>query len=184
MALTESNEFAIGTKAPDFKLINTVDGVFVSLEELKGSEGTVIMFICNHCPFVIHINDELVNIANEYKSRGDNFIAISSNEIDNYPQDGPKFMKKVALKLDYSFPYLFDETQQVAKSYSAACTPDFYVFDANLISVYHGQLDDSRPSNGLLVSGKDIRTSLDNIILKKPAIIDQKPSMGCGIKWR
>lgn len=184
MALTISNEFPVGTIAPEFNLLNTIDDKFYSLKELQGFTGTVILFICNHCPFVIHINDELVNIANEYKSRGVNFIAISSNEIDNYPQDGPKFMKKVALKLDYSFPYLFDETQQVAKSYSAACTPDFYVFDANLISVYHGQLDDSRPSNGLLVSGKDIRTSLDNIILKKPAIIDQKPSMGCWIKWR
>ena len=133
MALTISNEFPVGTIAPEFNLLNTIDDKFYSLKELQGFTGTVILFICNHCPFVIHINDELVNIANEYKSKGINFIAISSNEIDNYPQDGPKFMKKVALKLDYSFPYLFDETQQVAKSYSAACTPDFYVFDANYI---------------------------------------------------
>jgi peroxiredoxin len=184
MALTESKEFLIGTKAPDFKLINTIDDKFYTLNDLKGEKGTVIMFICNHCPFVIHVNSELIRMANEYQLKNINFIAISSNEIVNYPQDSPKYMKQVAEKLHYPFPYLFDESQQVAKAYDAACTPDFYVFDADLKSVYHGQLDDSRPKNGEPLSGKDIRKALDNLLENKPVEENQKPSMGCGIKWK
>ncbi len=184
MARTESNEFAIGTKAPDFTLINTVDDKNYSLNNLKGEKGTLIMFICNHCPFVIHVNDELVKMANEYQQKGINFIAISSNEIENYPQDAPHLMKKVAKDLHYPFPYLFDETQEVAIAYNAACTPDFYVFDAELKSVYHGQLDDSRPGNEKLVTGKDLRNALHNLLENKPVAENQKPSMGCGIKWK
>lgn len=184
MALTVSNQFPTGTKAPDFTLLNTVDDNFVSLTALKGAKGTVIFFICNHCPFVIHINDELVKIANEYQEKGIGFIAISSNEIENYPQDGPKYMKAVAKKEHYPFSYLFDETQEVAKDYDAACTPDFYVFDADLKSVYHGQLDASRPGNGIPVSGIDLRNAIENTIANKPVLENQKPSMGCGIKWR
>ncbi|UAM98713.1 thioredoxin family protein [Polaribacter litorisediminis] len=184
MALTESNEFKIGTKALDFNLVNAIDDTLYSLDQLKGEKGTVMMFICNHCPFVIHVNDELVKMANEYQQKGINFIAISSNEIENYPQDAPKFMKEVATKLNYPFPYLFDETQEVAKNYDAACTPDFYVFDANLKSVYHGQLDDSRPGNGKLVTGIDLRKSLDNLLNNNPVLENQKPSVGCGIKWK
>ena len=183
MALTESNEFKIGTQAPDFTLVNTVDDKFYALNEFKGEKGTVIMFICNHCPFVIHVNAELIKMANEYQQKGINFIAISSNEIENYPQDAPKFMKEIAANLKYPFPYLFDETQEVAKKYDAACTPDFYVFDADLKSVYHGQLDDSRPGNGKPVTGNDIRTSLDNLLENKGVVKIQKPSVGCGIKW-
>jgi peroxiredoxin len=183
MALTESNEFLIETKAPDFKLLNTIDDEFYSLGELKGTNGTVIMFICNNCPFVIHVNDELVKMANQYKEKGINFIAISSNEIENYPQDGPKYMKAVAKNLKYPFPYLFDVTQEVAKAYDAACTPDFYVFDKDLKATYHGQLDDSRPSNGKLVTGLDLRNSLDALFENKKVLENQKPSMGCGIKW-
>ncbi len=148
MARAESNEFKNGTKAPDFTLINTIDDIFYSLNHLKGEKGTVIMFICNHCPFVIHVNAELVNMANEYQQKGISFIAISANDVENYPQDAPKFMKQLAKDENYPFPYLYDETQEVAKSYDAACTPDFYIFDADLKSVYHGQLDDSRPGNG------------------------------------
>lgn len=184
MARTESNEMAIGTKAPDFNLLNTVDSKHYSLTDLKGAKGTVIIFICNHCPFVIHVNDELVKMANEYQQKGINFIAISSNDIENYPQDAPKFMKEVAAKLNYPFPYLFDETQEVGKNYDAACTPDFYVFDANLQSVYHGQLDDSRPGNGKPVTGSDLRKAMDNLLENKPVLENQKPSVGCGIKWR
>lgn len=184
MALTESNEFTLGTKAPDFNLINTIDDKNYSLNDLKGAKGTVIMFICNHCPFVIHVNDELVKMANEYQLKGINFIAISSNDVENYPQDSPELMKQLAEKLQYPFPYLYDETQEVAKAYDAACTPDFYIFDADLNSVYHGQLDDSRPGNGKPVTGKDIRKAKDNLLENKPVLDNQKPSMGCGIKWK
>lgn len=184
MARTESNEFAIGTSAPQFELINTIDNKYYTLNSLKGKKGTVIMFICNHCPFVIHVNDELVKMANEYQHKGINFIAISSNDIVNYPQDAPPLMKKIAKELHYPFPYLYDETQEIAKKYDAACTPDFYVFNADLKSFYHGQLDDSRPGNNKPVTGKDIRSSLDNLLENKPALKNQKPSMGCGIKWK
>ncbi|SDS31059.1 Peroxiredoxin [Polaribacter sp. KT25b] len=184
MALTESNEFRIGTKAQDFNLINTVDDNFLSLENAKGEKGTVIMFICNHCPFVIHVNSELVKMANDYQKKGIHFIAISSNDVENYPQDSPELMKQLAIDENYPFPYLFDETQEVAKAYDAACTPDFYVFDADLKSVYHGQLDNSRPGNGKPVTGIDLRNALDNLLANKSAIENQKPSMGCGIKWK
>ena len=184
MARTESNPFPIGTKAPEFTLINTVDDQLVSLQNAKGKRGTVVLFICNHCPFVIHVNPELVKLANEYQEKGIGFIAISSNDVVNYPQDAPKFMKEVAEKWNYPFPYLYDEAQEVAKAYDAACTPDFYVFDADLKSVYHGQLDDSRPGNGKPLNGKDIRTALDNLLENKAPLENQKPSVGCGIKWK
>jgi peroxiredoxin len=184
MALTESNEFKLGTKAPDFTLVNTIDEKEYTLHQLKGSKGTVIMFICNHCPFVIHVNSELVKMANEFQEKGINFIAISSNEIENYPQDAPKFMKEVAENLNYPFPYLFDETQEVAKAYDAACTPDFYVFDSDLKAVYHGQLDDSRPGNSASLNGKDIRNTINYLLKGKAPDKNQKPSMGCGIKWK
>jgi peroxiredoxin len=184
MALTESNEFSIGTKAPDFNLFNTVDNNFLSLEKAKGEKGSVILFICNHCPFVIHVNTELVKMANEYQQKGIHFIAISANDVDNYPQDSPELMKQLAKDEKYPFPYLYDETQEVAKAYDAACTPDFYVFDADLKSIYHGQLDNSRPGNGKPVTGFDLRNSLDNLLANKPALENQKPSMGCGIKWK
>jgi len=184
MALTESNEFTTGTTAPDFLLVNTVDNKKYALSNLRGENGTVIMFICNHCPFVIHVNKALVTLANDYQSKGINFIAISANDVENYPQDAPHLMKKLAEDEEYPFPYLYDETQEVAKAYAAACTPDFYVFNADLKSVYHGQLDDSRPGNGKPVTGQDIRNALDNLLNQKPVLANQKPSMGCGIKWR
>ena len=184
MARTESKEFAIGTIAPNFKLKNAIDGEFYSLKQLKGEKGTLIMFICNHCPFVIHVNDALVAIAKEYQEKGIQCIAISANDIEKYPQDAPEFMQQVAQKLQYPFKYLFDETQEVAKAYNAACTPDFYVFDADLKSVYHGQLDDSRPGNGKPVTGIDVRNALDNLLKNRPVLENQKPSLGCGIKWK
>jgi len=184
MARTESNEFKNGTKAPDFNLLNTIDDNFLSLDKAKGEKGTVIMFICNHCPFVIHVNEELVKMANEYQQKGINFIAISANDIENYPQDAPHLMKKLAQEEAFPFPYLYDETQEVAKAYNAACTPDFYVFDADLKAVYHGQLDDSRPGNGKPVTGIDLRNSLDNLLKNKSVLEKQKPSIGCGIKWK
>ena len=184
MARTESKEFKNGTKAPSFNLINTIDDKNYTLEELKGNLGTVIMFICNHCPFVIHVNEQLVNLANYYKKKEISFIAISSNDVENYPQDSPELMKIKAKDLKYPFVYLFDESQEVAKAYNAACTPDFYLFDAELKSVYHGQLDDSRPGNRIPVTGLDLRNAIDNLLQEKPALISQKPSMGCGIKWK
>ena len=184
MALTESNEFKTGTKAPDFNLVNTIDDTFYSLDQLKGEKGTVIMFICNHCPFVIHVNRELVALAKDYTSRGFGFIAISSNDIAKYPMDSPELMKELAIKEHYPFPYLYDKTQEVAKAYDAACTPDLYVFDSELKSVYHGQLDDSRPGNGIPVSGKDIRRVLETMLSNRIYKGVPNPSMGCNIKWK
>lgn len=184
MSRTPSNMLPLGTSAADFRLLDTVTQKMRSLDELKGAKGTVIFFICNHCPFVMHVNKELVRVANEYASKGISFIAISSNDVAHYPQDGPELMKKTALDLGYPFPYLYDETQEVAKAYDAACTPDTYLFDENLDLVYRGQLDDSRPGNGLPVSGSDLRNALNHLINKKGILGHQKPSIGCNIKWK
>ena len=184
MARTPSNMIPLGTIAPDFQLIDTVTGTQQSLEELKGENGTVIMFICNHCPFVVHVNKALVDIANRYKNEGIAFIGISSNDAINYPQDGPAEMKLHANANNYPFPYLYDETQGVAKAYDAACTPDLYLFNANLKLAYRGQLDDSRPGNGLPVTGKDLKHAIDCALLKTENQENQKPSIGCNIKWK
>ena len=184
MARTPSNMIPLGTTAPGFSLPDTVSGDIISLFESRGDVATVVLFICNHCPFVLHVNDELVNIANAYKAKKVNFIAISSNDVVNYPADAPHLMRKVALDLEYSFPYVYDETQEVAKAYAAACTPDIYVFDSNLKLAYRGQLDDSRPGNGLPVTGKDLRHALDCLIESKENTALQKPSIGCNIKWK
>ena len=183
MSDTPSNMLPLGTKAPDFNLLDTVSDKILSLDDLKGKTATVIFFICNHCPFVIHINTQLILLAEYYKHLGINFIAISSNDIDNYPQDAPDKMKLVAEKEGYNFPYLYDNTQSVAHAYDAACTPDFYVFDSNLTLKYRGQLDDSRPGNAIPVTGKDVRHALDCIIKKEHNLKPQKPSIGCSIKW-
>jgi len=184
MALTPSNPFPLGTKAPDFNLPDTVSGQLLSLKEVKGTNGTVIFFICNHCPFVIHVNEALVQLANHYANKGIGFVAISSNDVEHYPQDAPELMKVHAVENEYPFPYLYDESQEVAKAYDAACTPDFYVFDENLSSVYHGQLDDSRPGNEIAVSGSSIREALNGLLLGEKPITNQKNSVGCGIKWK
>lgn len=174
----------LGTKAPDFNLINVVNNQTSSLSSLKSDKGTVIMFICNHCPFVKHVQQELVNIANDYQQKGISFIAINSNDVEEYPEDSPQKMKEVAQKLQYPFPYLYDETQKIARNYQAACTPDFFVFDDNLKCVYRGQLDGSRPGNKIPVTGEDLRIALDNLLSHKPISSEQKPSMGCNIKWK
>ena len=184
MSLTPSNMLPLGTKAPDFELPDVVSGEAVSLQELKGEKGTVIMFICNHCPYVKHVNEEIVRVANDYHVLGFNFIAISSNDVKNYPQDAPDKMRETARDLDYPFPYLYDESQDVARAYKAACTPDFYVFNADLRLEYRGQLDDSRPKNGIPLSGRSLREALDAIFNNREVYQDQKPSMGCNIKWR
>ncbi len=184
MANTPSNMIPLGSRATDFKLFDTVSGEELSLNQLKGKLGTVLFFICNHCPFVIHVNKELVKIANDYLPRGISCIAISSNDVENYPQDGPELMKKTASDFNYPFPYLYDKNQDVAKAYEAACTPDTYLFDENLNLVYRGQLDSSRPGNGLPVTGSDLRNSINHLLDKKGMVEHQKPSMGCGIKWK
>lgn len=183
MSLTPSNMLPLGTVAPNFLLMDTVSGNHVSLDQLKSKRATVIMFICNHCPFVIHVNPELVRIANEYKSKGVSFIAISSNDVENYPDDGPDKMRLVAKVLQFPFPYLYDKRQEVAKAYDAACTPDFYVFDGDDKLCYRGRLDDSRPGNDIPLSGKDLRAAIDNILLGQ-TVDNQQPSMGCNIKWK
>ena len=172
-----------GTTAPSFELLNAVDGQLYTLQKHAGIKGTVILFICNHCPFVLHVNEELVRLANDYQNKGFTFIAISSNDVANYPQDAPNRMKELAAELSYPFPYLYDETQEVAKAYDAACTPDFYVFNSELKSVYHGQLDNSRPSNGIPVTGESIRNVLDCLDQSKEVGFEEKASIGCGIKW-
>ena len=184
MSRTPSNMIDLGTIAPDFTLIDTVSDQELTLQAIKGNKATVIFFICNHCPFVIHVNEELVNIANNFQNDGISFVAISSNDVENYPQDSPYLMKKNAENCNYPFPYLYDETQEVAIAYDAACTPDIYVFDKDLKLVYRGQIDDSRPENGVPVTGKDLRNALQNLLNGKEISKDQKPSIGCNIKWK
>jgi peroxiredoxin len=184
MAATPSNMLELGTLAPGFSLPDSVSGNIVSLQDIKSPVATVVMFLCNHCPFVKHINQELVKFANDYIPEGVSFVAISSNDVASYPEDSPEKMKEAARDLDYPFPYLYDESQEVARAYKAACTPDFYIFDKGLSLVYRGQFDDSRPGNSIPVSGRDMRLALNNIMEGKPVDPEQKPSIGCNIKWK
>ncbi len=184
MVKTLSSMIPLGTVAPDFKLLDPTSGENRGLKELRGSVATVIMFICNHCPFVKHITSELALLASDYRAQGISFIAINSNDVETYPEDSPEHMVQEVIANGYSFPYLFDETQQVAKNYHAVCTPDFFVFDGNLACVYRGQLDDSRPGNHIAVSGSDVRAALNAQISGNPVSDIQKPSVGCNIKWK
>lgn len=184
MAVTPSHMIPLGTNAPDFSLPDVASGKMVSLSDLKSDKATVVMFICNHCPFVKHVRKELVALAKEYASQGIRFIAINSNDVEQYPEDAPLHMKTIAKEWGFSFPYLYDETQRVAKAYRAACTPDFFVFDQNLECVYRGQFDDSRPNNNLPVTGKDLKFALDCLLKGVPIPEVQKPSIGCNIKWK
>ena len=184
MSNTPSNMLPLGTKAPSFSLLDTISHVQVSLKDLKGEKGTLIIFICNHCPFVIHVIEKVVQLGREYQKKGIKTITISSNDIVNYPQDAPDQMTKFAERYGFSFPYLYDETQEVAKSYQAACTPDFFLFDKDLKLGYRGQFDDSRPGNGIPVTGKELQTAMDQLLEGKKISAHQKPSMGCNIKWK
>ncbi len=174
----------LGTEAPIFKLLDTVSGRTFTLEELQSDTATIIMFICNHCPYVKHIQPELVKLAEDYIPEGVKLIAISSNDVENYPEDSPELMHDEAKKWGYPFPYLYDETQAVARAYDAACTPDFYIFNKEMKLVYRGQLDNSRPGNEKPLTGKDIRGALDELLKGNPISEDQTPSQGCNIKWR
>lgn len=184
MALTESNMFRLGEKAPHFSLPDVVTGKQVTLDDLKSDQCLVVMFICNHCPYVKHVQEQLVKLATDYQPRGVSFVAINSNDVEKFPEDHPDSMKEIAISWEYSFPYLFDESQEVAKSYDAACTPDFYIFDKSLECVYRGQLDDSRPGNNIPVTGESIRFALDSILKNETVGVQQKPSSGCNIKWK
>ncbi|MFT4777546.1 MAG: peroxiredoxin [Flavobacteriales bacterium] len=185
MARTLTTQIPLGFTAPDFKLKDASSDAFVSFSDIKGEKGTVVMFICNHCPFVVHVLDGIIAVAETYQNVGFGFVAISSNDADNYPQDGPEFMKSLADENAFPFPYLYDESQEIAKAYDAACTPDFAVFDAHDICVYRGQLDDARPGNGVEVTGEHLRKALDQIKNGgEPAPEGQKPSIGCNIKWK
>jgi len=184
MALTESKMLSLGTIAPDFNLPDTVSGKTVSFNDLKSDIATVVMFTCNHCPYVIHVNEEIVRLAKEYQELGVSFVAISSNDVENYPDDSPEKMTVLAAQEGYTFPYLYDETQEVARAYDAACTPDFYVFDRNARLVYRGQLDGSRPNSGVPLTGADLRAALDAVLVNRPVNPMQRPSAGCGIKWK
>ena len=184
MARTPSNMIPLQSVAPKFMLLDVVSNRTISLDSLKGKNGTVLFFICNHCPFVIHINKQLVQLAKDYLEKGIGFIAISSNDVDNYPQDSPELMAKHAKTEGYPFPYLYDETQEVAKAYDAACTPDCYLYDEKLELVYRGQLDDSRPGNNIEVTGVDFRNALECLLNKEENTWLQKPSIGCNIKWK
>ncbi len=184
MSATPSAMIKLGTKAPQFELPDVTSGKNLKLKELKSDKATVVMFICNHCPYVKHIISALSKVGEEYKLKGISFVAISSNDVKNYPEDSPANMKKFAEENKFTFPYLYDETQAVAKAYHAECTPDIFVYDNGLRLVYRGQFDDSRPGNGVPVSGKDLRSALDSIIEDKPVNPDQTPSIGCNIKWK
>lgn len=179
-----SNMIPLGTIAPDFTLLDTRTNKLLTLNELKSNTATVIMFLCNHCPYVKHIQRKLVEVANKYQANGIQFIAISSNDATNYPEDGPKQMTIEAQQNGYTFPYLHDETQAVAKAYQAACTPDFYVFDKNLQCVYRGRFDGSTPRNNEPLTGADLCAALDNVLAGKAVDADQKASLGCSIKWK
>jgi thiol-disulfide isomerase/thioredoxin len=184
MAAVPSNMLALGTTAPEFALPDAVSGATLSLAALKSDVATVVMFLCNHCPYVKHINKELTRLAEDYQPRGVAFVAISSNDVAAYPDDAPDQMKLVAAEQGYPFPYLYDETQDVAKAYQAACTPDFYIFDGDLKLVYRGQLDDARPRNDVPVTGQDVRAALDALLAGEPVAAEQRPSIGCNIKWK
>lgn len=182
MVETPSTMFSLGTRAPDFALEDAVKSETFRLEDFEGKV-LVVMFICNHCPFVVHVRDEITRVATDYAPRGVSFAAINSNSIDTHPQDGPEHMKALATELQWKFPFFFDGTQAVAKAYRAACTPDFYVFDQDRRLVYRGQLDDSRPSNNKPVDGRDLRRALDAVLGGEPVPEDQRASIGCNIKW-
>ncbi len=183
MAETPSTMLPLGTVAPDFCLPDT-NGKMVALRDFKDAPALLVMFICNHCPFVKHIRRALADFAREYRAKGLAIVAINSNDIERYPEDSPAKMAEEVRNAGYVFPYLFDETQEVAKAYRAACTPDFFLFDRDRRLVYRGQFDDSRPSNNRPVTGADLRAAVDAVLAGRPVSPDQKPSIGCNIKWK
>jgi peroxiredoxin len=183
MVATNSTMLTLGTKAPAFTLPDA-GGRQISLSDFPDALAVVVVFMCNHCPYVRHLRNGLAQLAREYLPRGVGIVGISSNDVSKYPADSPAKMAEEAKSAGYLFPYLYDETQAVAKAYLAACTPDFFVFDQDKVLVYRGQFDDSRPGNGVPVTGKDLRAALDAVLVGKPVDPNQKPSIGCNIKWK
>lgn len=184
MALTPSQMIPLATKAPAFALPDTVSGKTVSLGDFAGAKGLLVMFICNHCPYVKHVAPELARIGRDYAGKALGIVAISANDVSTHPDDGPEKMKVEAAARGYAFPYLYDASQETAKAYSAACTPDFFLFDDRMKLVYRGQLDDSRPGNGVPVTGRDLRAAIEAVLSNKTMPAPQKPSIGCNIKWK
>lgn len=184
MALTPSTMLPLGTKAPDFSLKDVVSGRTVSLADFKDKTALLVMFICRHCPYVVHVKDELALLGKDYAGTPAGLVAISANDPVTHPDDSPENLKKMAKELDFAFPYCFDESQETAKAYTAACTPDFFLFGKDRALVYRGQLDDSRPGNGKPLNGKDLRAAIDAVLAGKPVGAEQKPSIGCNIKWK
>lgn len=184
MAVTPSTMMPLGTVAPPFDLLDVVSSQSKTLDDVKGKEGLVVMFICAHCPYVKHLEEELAFVAEKYQRKEIGFVAISSNDVANYPDDSPEKLKEQAEDNDFDFPYLYDESQEVAKAYQAACTPDFYLFDMDLKCVYRGRFDASTPGNDEPVTGEDLREAMDQLLAGEEVYDDQKPSMGCNIKWK
>ena len=184
MVRTASTMLELGTPAPDFRLPDVVSGKTISLETFKGEKALLVMFICRHCPYVKHVQMELARLGTDYRGRGVGIVAISANDAAAFPEDAPGSLKAMAAELGFAFPFCYDESQAVARAYTAACTPDFFLFDGAGRLAYRGQLDDSRPDSGIPVTGRDLRAALDAALAGRPASADQKPSLGCNIKWR
>lgn len=183
MVKTASTMLDLGTKAPNFALPDTVSGKTISLDTFGEKKGLLVMFICQHCPFVQHVQQELARIGQDYMEQGLGIVAISSNSVETHPDDAPEKLKAMAEEQGFNFPFCYDETQEVAKTYTAACTPDFFLFDSSRALVYRGQLDDSRPGNDQPVNGKDLRAAIEKVLADEPISPEQKPSIGCNIKW-
>lgn len=184
MALTTSTMLSLGTPLPDFQLPDVVSGKIISPETFRDKKALLVMFICRHCPYVVHVREELAKLGRDYIDRGVGIVAISSNDAAQYPDDAPDKLKEMAEQLGFVFPLCYDESQEVAKRFTAACTPDFFLFDQNRRLVYRGQLDDSRPGNNIPVTGKDLRAAIEAVLAGRPISPDQKPSAGCNIKWK
>ena len=184
MARTTSTMLALGTTAPDFSLPDVISDKTITRDQAKGDRGLLVMFLCAHCPFVQHVNRELARLGRDYQGRGLGIVAISSNDAGTYSDDAPPGLRAQAIEHGFTFPYLYDEPQNVARAYHAACTPDFFLFDADKKLAYRGQLDSSRPGNGIPVDGRDLRAAIESVLAGKPVAMEQQPSIGCGIKWK
>jgi peroxiredoxin len=184
MALTESTMLSLGTTAPDFALTDVVSGKTVHRDDFRGHKALLVLFICTHCPYVKHVEKGLAALGRDYSDKALAIVAISSNDVTTHPDDGPAGLKKQAETFGFTFPYLYDETQAVAHAFKAACTPDIYLFDADFRLVYRGQFDGSRPGNGVPVTGDDLREAIDQVLAGEPVPVEQRPSIGCNIKWK